>query len=437
MHPDDTIVAQASAAGPGARAIVRLSGPRMRTCLSRVFKPHNGWPLSRCRLVGAVQLPEFAAPIPAEVLYFPGPNSYTGQDVAEIHLLSSPPIIERLIAALLSAGARAARPGEFTLRRFLAGKLDLPRAEAVLAVIEAGDDDQLRAALSQLAGNVTRPLDGLRDDLLNLLADVEAGLDFADEDISFVHREDLLIRLSKGMAQVTNLRRQLHDRARSDRPFRAALVGRPNAGKSRLFNRLTGGKAIVSSQPGTTRDYLIGRLEIDGVLAEVIDTAGRQSPRDAVDAAAQSLGRTAAGDADLLLVLIPAGEDPSEEDRSMLAAGAVAVASQCDRAPGPDGWLATSAVTGAGLDDLRRFLAERARARREPPLAPSLSRCRHHVDKCLEHLRNSHSAVLFDDPAEILALELRAALEQLGELVGAVYTDDLLDRIFSRFCIGK
>jgi tRNA modification GTPase len=229
----------------------------------------------------------------------------------------------------------------------------------------------------------------------------------------------------------------LNERARSDRPFRAALVGRPNAGKSRLFNRLTGGKAIVSSQPGTTRDYLIGRLEIDGVVIEIIDTAGRQSPRDAIDAAAQSLGRGAADDADLLLVLVPAGAEPTDEDRSLLAAGGVAVASQCDRAPGPDDWLATSAVTGTGLDDLRRVLADRARARREPPLAPSLSRCRHHVDKCLEHLRNSHSAVLFDDPAEILALELRAALDQLGELIGAVYTDDLLDRIFSRFCIGK
>jgi tRNA modification GTPase len=189
MHPDDTIVAQASATGPGARAIVRLSGPRTRACLGRVFTPSDAWPPGRRRVAGVVRLPEFATPIPADVLYFPGPESYTGQNVAEIHLLSSPPIVERLIAALLSAGARAARPGEFTLRRFLAGKLDLPRAEAVLAVIEAGDDVQLRAALSQLAGNVTRPLDGLRDDLLNLLADVEAGLDFADEDISFVHRE--------------------------------------------------------------------------------------------------------------------------------------------------------------------------------------------------------------------------------------------------------
>jgi tRNA modification GTPase len=437
MHPDDTIVALATAAGPGLRAIVRLSGPKALEIAAADFTGDARPDLVRRQYAGHVRLPEVDSPLPADLLVFPAPHSYTGQDVVEIHTLSSPPLIDRLIAALLATGARAAQPGEFTMRAFLAGKLDLPRAEAVLGVIEADDRDQLRSALAQLAGNLTRPLDGLRDDLLNLLADIEAGLDFAEEDITFVGRDDLLIRLSKGLAQVTLVRRQLDSRERSDRPFRAVLVGRPNAGKSRLFNVLTGGKAIVSAQPGTTRDYLIGRLELDGANVDLIDTAGRQPPRDPIDADAQSLGRGQAEGADLLLVCVPADAQLNDDDRAHVEAGGALLATMCDRAAPPDGRLATSAATGQGLEELRALLAERVRARRAPPLAPSLSRCRHHVEKCLTHLRNAHNAVLFSDPAELLALELRAALEELGALVGAVYTDDLLDRIFSRFCIGK
>src|SRR5262245_21372422 len=284
MHLEDTIVALATAPGPGLRAIVRLSGPKALVIAATDFTGETPPARERRTYPGHLLLAETTFPLPADLVVFPGPDSYTGQDVVEIHTISSPPLVDRLIAGLLAGGARAARPGEFTMRAFLAGKLDLPKAEAVLGVIEAGDRDQLRTALAQLAGNVTRPLDGLREDLLNLLADIEAGLDFAEEDITFVGRDDLLIRLAKGMAQVTLVRRQLDSRERSDASFRAVLVGRPNAGKSRLFNALTGGKAIVSPEPGTTRDYLIGRLEFDGAVMDLIDTAGKQPPRDAIDA---------------------------------------------------------------------------------------------------------------------------------------------------------
>lgn len=436
-HPDETIVALATARGPGARAVVRLSGPdALPVALNLFCADPPPVPGVRRRWPGAIRFAGIHSPLPADLILFPGPRSYTGQDVVELHTVSCPPLVDRLVADLLNAGARAARPGEFTLRAFLAGKLDLPKAEAVLAVIEADDATQLRDSLAQLAGNVTRPLDGLRDDLLNLLADVEAGLDFVDEDISFVAKSDAVNRLAKALAQVTLVGKQLDGRARSDRPFRAALVGRPNAGKSRLFNAL-GGSALVSDVPGTTRDYLSVRLDCDGVPVEVIDTAGRQSPLDAIDAQAQELGRGVAQSADVLLVCVVAGTAPDEEERAVIAAGGVPVATQCDLAPAAAGWLATSAVTGLGLAELRGTLAERAKSRREPALAPSLSRCRHHVEACLRRLRAAHSVALFDDPPEVLAMELRGALDELGAMVGAVYTDDLLDRIFSRFCIGK
>ena len=250
--------------------------------------------------------------------------------------------------------------------------------------------------MTQLAGGVTRPLDALRDDLLNLLADVEAGLDFVDEDISFVGRDDLLKRLANGLAQLTLVRKQLEGRGRTDRPFRAVLVGRPNAGKSSLYNALTGAApdagAIVSPIPGTTRDYLVQRLELDGVTIEVLDTAGRQTARDEIDAQSQELGRHVAERADLVLVCIPAGAEPDAAEKLLLeTSSTVAIATQCDLTVAPAGRLATSAVTGHGLNDLPALLAERTRTKREPPLAPSLSRCRHHVEACLEHLRKARS----------------------------------------------
>jgi len=401
--------------------------------------------------------------LPADLYLWPGPRSYTGQELVELHTLSSPPLVELLIAQLLDAGARAAQSGEFTLRAFLAGKLDLTRAEAVLGIIEAGNRQELQQALAQLAGGVERPLQMLRDDLLNLLADIEAGLDFAEEDLHFVEPTELLHRLAKGLAQLELLRKQLEQRTRSDRPFRAVLVGRPNAGKSSLFNALAGApSALVSAEPGTTRDYLLRRLEHHGVRLELIDTAGTaacvsRSPDTAAVAAsagppceretqaieeqAQTLSHGQAGQADLLLLCIEAGKpDDEEEPRLQIRADSpavVAVATKCDLATPPPGRLATSAVTGAGVDDLLNLLAERARTQARQALAPSLSRCRHHVEACLDHLRRAHETVLFEEPPEILALQLRSALNELGEMVGAIYTDDLLDRIFSRFCVGK
>ena len=282
-HPDDTIVALSSAPGSGPRAIIRLTGPTVLSILEPLFtlrspSSHEAWKRGvRQRFSGELHLRDFAQAIPSTVYFWPAPKTYTGQDLAEIHLLSSPPVVQAVIAECLSLGARAAGPGEFTLRAFLAGKKDLPQAEAVLAVIEARDEADLQSALTQLAGGVSQPLTQLRHDLLNLLADVEAGLDFVEEDIQFISQDELLTRIAAGMAHLTNLRRQLQQRAHVDQRFRVVLVGEPNAGKSSLFNALLGqDSALVSPVAGTTRDYLAAELVVADIPVELIDTAGWQ-----------------------------------------------------------------------------------------------------------------------------------------------------------------
>jgi len=437
-HPEDTIVALSSAAGPGVRGIVRMSGPNTRKVVESLIVPPIHTLRPRHWQPVELSLGGFASPLPAEYYLFPGPHSYTGQDLAELHTVSSPPILERLIADLMTAGARAAQPGEFTLRAFLAGKKNLPKAEAVLSVIEAGSDSDLRKALDQLAGGVTEPLAAMRDDLLNLLADVEAGLDFTEEDIEFVTRPDILLRLTAAIAQVTNVLRQLESRAVSGRPVRVALVGDPNAGKSSLFNALLGrDSAIVSDMPGTTRDFLMHRQMLDGIELDLIDTAGWQPAETTIEEQAQRLGHHQTERADIVLWCVPA-DAMLERDRKPGIPGAevLLVRTKADLAGVPEG-IPVSVRSPEGLAHLRNELVATAAALVRPSLAPSQSRCRHHLESALENLRIAHRHATFNDPPELLALALRTSLDAIGEMTGAIYTNDLLDRIFSRFCIGK
>jgi tRNA modification GTPase len=391
---------------------------------------------------GLLKLSGVHSPLPATLYFFPGPRSYTGQDIAELHTIGSPPLVERLVADLLNAGARPARPGEFTLRAFLAGKKDLPQAEAVHAVIEAGTDADLQLALSQLAGGVTQPLNALREDLLNLLADLEAALDFADEDIEFVGKAETLARIDAALEHLSALQRQFDERTVSGRPVRVALVGLPNAGKSSLFNALAGGDALVSPIPGTTRDYLTKRLDIAGVAVELIDTAGWQDSTDTIEEQAQRLGREQTTRADMILWCDEHGAFGEDEAARLEATGAevIRVRTKADlsgRTPTVREAVRCSVAPPGDSNELRARLTECVASLARPALAPSQSRCRHHIAAGIDHLAAAREHVELNDPPELAAAALRATLDQLGEMTGAIYTNDLLDRIFSRFCIGK
>ncbi|MCZ2340772.1 MAG: tRNA uridine-5-carboxymethylaminomethyl(34) synthesis GTPase MnmE [Bacteroidales bacterium] len=444
----DTIAAVSSASGSGLRSILRLSGPSAVAIAQQLLSvdadlPHQTWVSSAITVSGV------HASIPVDGYVWRAPHSYTGQDLVELHGPGSPPLTDRLLQAVLTLGARPARPGEFTLRAFLAGKKDLAQAEAVHAVIQAREESELRLALSRLAGGVSRPLDIVRDDLLSLLADVEAELDFVEEDIQFVDESAILSRITAGLAQLTNLRRQLDQRTLSDRPIRVVIVGKPNAGKSSLFNVLIGQEAaLVSAQADTTRDYLTARLEWDGIPIELIDTAGWRSATRTIESQAQALGREQLQSADVLLWCQPVSDAKSQQDRESFAVThrqrLISVFTMCDLS---DGSLAFEADSGSfvvvsshtqhGIASLRVMISTMVRVMVHDVDTSDSVRALTHIESAMQSLRRAHEHTRENDPRELLAFSLRESLRQIGELVGAVYTHDLLDRIFSRFCIGK
>jgi tRNA modification GTPase len=453
---DDTIAALGSPAGAGLRAIVRVSGPQTRQLVSRCFDPTDAaqWALARMarRHAGALRLPGFDLPVEAAVALWPTARSYTGQPLAEVHILGSPPLVEALLETLYSAGARPATAGEFTQRAFLAGRLDLLQAEAVLGVIDATDDQQLATALAQLGGGISREISALREQLLLHLADLEAGLDFVDEDIEFVSRETLTAQLDAATLYLERLLRQTSDRLATTGRRAVVLAGLPNAGKSTLFNALAGyGAALVSPVRGTTRDVLTTTIDLGQSQCDLYDTAGWEAAGSCIQEQAQSLRSDRIDRADLV-VWCEAGDlttgEAAESRRLRALLGpsqSLLVARTKSDLPETGGRhdepaIAVSATTGMGLDELRRAIATRlssAAAHSGELLASTSARCRESLRGALDGLHAARSALEDAAGDEIIAVELRRGLDSLGLVCGAVYTDDLLDRIFSRFCIGK
>jgi tRNA modification GTPase len=477
MHPlDDTIVAIASAPGGAARGIVRLSGPGVKQCLEACFRAKDGEEYPKgwdkkysiqfpAILEGDVILSSLHSPLPCEVYLWPEGRSYTGKTVAEFHTLGSPPLLDSLLKTLCSAGARLAEPGEFTMRAFLSGRIDLTQAEAVLGVIDAADPRQLQTALGQLAGGLAGPLHAIRDDLLELLAHLEAGFDFAEEDISFISAEQLDRQLTWASEQVAALLEKMSSRNLAETAAKAVFVGRPNTGKSSLFNALTkDGRALVSTMPGTTRDYLAAELDLDGVKCQLIDTAGIDSihstpfGRGEIDSAAQTAASEQHQQATIRILCLDAALKPNDWEYEQIEksdpASTLIVLTKIDEVGQVSnlssiieqvgnlsyGLVATSSATGEGIDHLRKELREKIRMLGNDGgevVAGTAARCRESLDtagRCLKRAR-----MLLENRAgeEFVAGEIRLALEELGRVAGAVYTDDVLDRIFSRFCVGK
>lgn len=449
-HLDDTIAAIASPPGGAARGILRISGIATAQTLAACFVPQDAAKDLQSMTLASVVPGDIGLAssqrLPGRLYWWPNERSYTAQPAAEFHTLGSPPLLEAALASLCRAGARLAEPGEFTLRAFLAGRLDLTQAEAVLGVIDATGRSQLDAALVQLAGGLGGPLQWLRDDLLNLLAELEAGLDFVEEDIQFITPEELLNRLSSAETAVEATLQQLGSRGESTARPRVVLVGLPNVGKSCLFNALSGGEALVSPIQGTTRDYLAATIDCCGIPCELIDTAGYETAAaGSLESIAQDLRDSQHTAAQIELLCLDATRPPLEWEQQQLGSlreGRLLVLTKCDAIAGEpfaNGAIRTSGLTGEGLPELRKRIADTLCqvASSETGVAATALRCGESLRLAQESLRRGVELVAESAPEELIAAEVRIALDELGRVVGAVYTDDILDRIFSRFCIGK
>ncbi|MCA9165634.1 MAG: 50S ribosome-binding GTPase [Planctomycetales bacterium] len=367
-----------------------------------------------------------------------------------MHTIGSPPILDALLRTLIAAGARLAEPGEFTLRAFLAGRIDLTQAEAVLGVIDARDRAELQTALEQLAGGLGSPLHRLREDLLQLLAHLEAGLDFVEEDIEFISREQLDSDLGNAARQIEEIVEQTGSRNLADSAYPIVLRGLPNVGKSSLLNALCGtDAAIVSEQAGTTRDYVAAEVDIGGLACLLIDTAGVEPPTDdGIQAAAQRAAVRQHLQSRIELLCIDASRDLEVWEREQLAQSSdmrIVVATKADQPreaeiPSCCEVIDISSQTGFGLADLRvaiRGRIERLYHRDSAIVGDTAVRCLDSLQAAAESLQRAREAASLELGEELVAAEIRIALDELGRVTGAVHTDDVLDRIFSRFCIGK
>ncbi len=449
MEATDVITAIASGAGNAAVGVVRLSGPgawRIGLALCRDRKePPQERRLALCWL---------ADPVTGRVLdhamaaFFAQGASYTGEESVEFFCHGGPAVLDRVLRACLGAGARPARPGEFTRRAVAAGRLDLVQAEAVALLALAGTDAAVDAGLEALSGRPSAEVAAAREALLDLLADIEAALDHAEEDGVVVDLDAMASRLG---TEVERLRAWL-DASRALRPslsgVRVVLAGAPNAGKSSLFNALLGrDRSIVHPRPGTTRDVVGEVLPLGGASCVLLDTAGlREEGAGEVEAQGVVRAREAARDADVVVGVVDgtaAGGGQVPGDCDLVAVTKADLWSGAPRVSLPEGVpaIATSVRDGRGIQELRARLADlasevvrRGRAAKAVVFGQRQVEALQAALGCLETAREGHA---LEAPLEAVAGDLRRAIEHLGELDGSRVTDEVLDRIFSRFCVGK
>jgi tRNA modification GTPase len=452
MHQvDDTIAAVASAPDGSIRGIVRLSGPEAVAVAAKCFQASSGRELvsviSPQRIEGTLSIGGLLGDVPCDTYVWPTQRSYTRQPTVELHTIGSPPILNAIVQMLCTAGARLAQPGEFTMRAFLAGRLDLTQAEAVLGVIDATSQHDLDVALSQLAGGLAAPLHELRERLLNMLAHLEAGLDFVEEDIEFIERDELLHGIDEAATVIESVQHQLQSRGEVDDAPCVVLVGSPNVGKSSLLNALVAdAAAIVSHVSGTTRDYVARRTTLGDRDVVLIDTAGveQMSVLTGIPAEAQAMTQTKRQQASLLLFCLDATRPMNDWETSQLRRGSsvprLVVLTKTDVGCclhlGGDP-INTSSISGLGLPELRRAIYDCVADDSRNAVTSTALRCHESLRLARTSLDQARLAARDSLGEELVAAELRVVLEALGLVVGEVYTDDILDRIFSRFCIGK
>ena len=446
MSTGETIVALATPGGTGAVGLIRISGPDAGRVMGKASDHAGEFPDRRATLA-TIRAADGSVLDQVLVTRFEGPRSYTGEEVVEVSTHGGRLIVRRVLERLLECGARAAGPGEFTERAFLNGKLDLTQAEAVMDLISAQSDLALRAAHEQLEGGIGRRTEALRQELIETVAQLEAWIDFPEEDIDPETGDALAQRMAGVGGSIDGLLATADQGRILREGLRTVICGRPNAGKSSLLNALLGqDRAIVSETAGTTRDTIVEMLVVDGVPLRVIDTAGLHAAADSTEEEGIRRTLVEAARADLLLVVADATMPPEEAlpDEVPEAPRQITILNKADLPEAP-GWNLpeaprVSSTDGSGLEALRRRIRELADLGEADWGEQSVAINARHRD-CLTRARTSlveaERSLRDGDDAEITALSLREALDFLGEVAGRVDTEEILGSIFSQFCIGK
>ena len=457
---DDTITAIATPVGPAGIGIIRISGPRSYDIAAKLFRPKKpaGEIQSHRLYLGHLHDPLSGHMIDEVLLSFmKAPHSYTREDVIEINSHSGYLLLSRILKLILDQGARLARPGEFTLRAFLNGRIDLTQAEAVIDLINSQSEKGLHLASRQIHGSFRKEIESLRQKAVEILAHAEVAIDFPEEDAGIISRDDAVTRIEEGLIKPVEALLKAHDRKRIwVDGINTVIVGRVNAGKSSLLNRLLNEqRAIVTPVPGTTRDIIESTITIEGIPLRLMDTAGFREVKDEVERIGVDLTEQKLAEADFLLVVIDRSRPLNRDDLNIFTQsqgkkglivinkidlpdrlGMEAENERFSRFP----IVRISALTGQGLDDLRRAVVECL-------LEGDIDMTTSHATANLRHRQALTDAARFfksagrsageDAPMEIVALELKSGLDALGEIIGETATEDILDSIFSRFCLGK
>lgn len=448
---NETIAAISTPPGRGGIGIVRLSGPHSLKIAKSLLMLRNPLAHAQARFAEILD-PETQAKLDEAIAtWFAGPNSYTGEDLVEIAAHGSPVILDLLLRLALQHGARLARPGEFTERAFLSRRIDLTQAEAVRDLIESQTLYQARVAAGQMGGALSRRIQPAKQKLVELIAVLEAGIDFAEDDVDVMPDAEIVTRVNTVAGALETLERSFAHGRIVHSGLTLAIVGRPNVGKSSLFNRLIEReRAIVTAMPGTTRDLVTETVSLGGIPLQLVDTAGLREAVDEAESIGIQKSREALADADVVLVVLEAGAPLREDEATLIESlqgrRALIARNKSDlelaSEPLPELPLRivnTSAITGEGMIELREALLNMVSNPGGETESGMLTSVRHHdaVTAALAALGKAVEAVSQKIPQEMLLLDLYAALRQLDSLTGETTADDILNRIFSSFCIGK
>ncbi len=431
MRRDETIVAIATPAGMGAVAIIRLSGTQAFAIADRLFSRTLSSAPSHVAQVGTLHNIDKALALP-----FRAPKSYTGEDVVEFHCHGSNLIAQQVLQACIQAGAAAAHPGEFTLRAFLNGKLDLAQAEAVQQLISAQSAQAATHARNQLEGRLSSHIEQLQSRLFNVAAILEAWVDFPEEGIEFASLEEIASTLTAIGQEIGHLSATFAEGKKLTTAPSICLLGCPNVGKSSLLNALLGKeRAIVTDIAGTTRDLIDEEMRLGDILIRVIDTAGLRTSDDVIEQEGMRRSKQAAASADAVLLVLDATRPLNATEEELLRAeNILPVWNKADLVTAPH--LAVSAKTGLGLETLKQLLLERLLPTSKQELIITQARHKEALDKASAHIASVTNGLSSLSP-ELLTSDMRAALQELSRIIGKEITEEILSAIFNQFCIGK